>query len=106
MCSGTPQKKSIDHMLRQFCYAYDHDLILSYSYNSFNGRVVLELHPHTNIPVQTLARHIETCYPVARPVDVKTNEWGVALEIVLDQSHFTMAPPINIRWRKSMVGKL
>lgn len=90
-------------MLRQFCYAYDHDLILSYSYNGFNNRIMLELHPHTNVPVQTLARHIETCYHVAQPVVVKTNQWGVALEIVLDQSHLATTPATTIRWRKGIL---
>ena len=74
------QKKTISHLLDELALAYDRDLVLGYSYDDLSHKVVIDFYPRTNLPIQTLVRHIETSYPIEY-VHVKNNHTKLIIEI-------------------------
>lgn len=57
-------KKPLADLLDQLALAYILDLVLGYTYNCETLKLIVEFYPRTNMPIQTLVRHIETNYAV------------------------------------------
>jgi hypothetical protein len=57
-------KKPITDLFDQLALAYKQDLLLGYAYSSETLKLNVRFYPRTNMPIQTLVRHIETTYPV------------------------------------------
>lgn len=73
-------KKNVCELLDQISLAYDQNLVLAYSYDDLTHKVIVEFYPRTNLPIQTLVRHIETHY-ATEYVHVKNSYTKLSLHI-------------------------
>lgn len=84
-----PVKKDIHHLLDQIAVAYDQNLVLSYSYDDLTYKMIIDFYPRTNLPIQTLVRHIETNYSVEY-VHVKNSY--TKLSIIIKFGKYSLNP--------------
>lgn len=78
-------KKPIENLLRQIKDAHKGNLLLGYVYDPTNRHLAIQFCRGSNMPIQTLVKHIETCYPI-RDIQVLHCDGSVLITMKVNDS--------------------